>query len=391
MNWAIFSIVGYISVALWVCMPLLWLAHELRRPRRWFAHAAVLVGVVALVLATINSRSHVGRIAVDRSDQIEAQLSQQQSARQLAEEQRAGEAAQIRFAEDAASDRLDKAGLADADRTYFDTLESGTTPDWKKEKKQRTEGGTQGKPSDKLESLIGADSEKREGVKTEEFTESAQPQPILMSEGDKSLADRLDTVNLSVIRLLLLLGVGYLALDYVRRLNVDHERYFPLPVPSHWADAMTPRSAVASLADSPDRSIPDQLRAITRRGEIFVWVTDNPSAAGDVSGAMGRLPGGHWPIRVIDVDERSQVDDEFIFETAWHARNAFVIHSPGRAGQLLDSFLSLMSQRRETRARTRRRVHIVWDVDAPVPEPIRHRFEKLGEATGFRLLLCRSV
>ena len=390
MNWAIFSILGYISVGLWICVPLLWIAHELRRPRRWLAHAAVLVGVVALVLATINSRSHVARIAVDRSDQIEANLSKQQDARQVAEQQRAGEAAQIRFAEDASGDRLDKAGLADADRTYFESLENGTTPDWKKEKKQRTSSSTDASNTD-LESLIGAGGEKREGVKTEEFVEQKHAEPILMSESDKSLADRLDSANLMIIRTLLLLGVAYLVLDYVRRLNVDRERYFPLPVPSHWADAMTHRSAVASLADMPDPSIPDQLRTIVRRGETFVYLTDNPASADVASQPIARLPGGRCPHSAVRVSDDSKLDDEFIFETAWYARNTFVINSPQRAEQLLARFLELMSQRRQTRARSRSRVHLVWDVDSPVPESTRRRFEKLADATGFRLLLCRPT
>ncbi|MGY8994712.1 MAG: hypothetical protein ACKVK8_11275, partial [Rhodospirillales bacterium] len=109
-----FSIAGYLSIALWLVVPILWLVHAVRRPRRWICHYAVIVAVAALFFATINSKTYVNRIQIDRSEEIEAAQARQAAARKAAEESRAGEVAQVRFAEDGASDFLDEGGMDDA-------------------------------------------------------------------------------------------------------------------------------------------------------------------------------------------------------------------------------------------------------------------------------------
>ena len=238
MNWEVFSIIGYLSVGLWVLVPLLWVAHHFKRPRRWIAHVALGVAVVAAVMARVNSSAHVGRIQVDMSQQIEAQMDRQALARQAAEAERAGEVANIRFAEDASGDFFDTAGLDDTDRDYFESYLDEATPDWKKQKKERSADGE----ADDLDALIGA-SEEEEGVEVaEELQQEDEFEPILMSDADKTMADRLDKANLTVSEWVLALAAAFLVFDYVRRLNVYEEAYCPLPVPSGWADALTPRS-----------------------------------------------------------------------------------------------------------------------------------------------------
>ena len=133
MNWDIFSLSGYASIALWLCMPLLWLLHLIMGRRGWLIHISLLLGLFAFVLGRMNSDGHVYRIQVDRSEQIEQQLARQELARQAATEARENEVAQIRFAEDGADDFLDAAGMDEADLKYMQTFVDGGTPEWKTE------------------------------------------------------------------------------------------------------------------------------------------------------------------------------------------------------------------------------------------------------------------
>jgi len=383
MNWAMFNWVGYLSIGLWLCMPLLWLLHERLRPRRWLGHIALGVGVVALVLATINSRTHVNRIAVDRSDQIEQQMTEQERIRRAAEEQRAGEAAQIRFAEDASGDQLDLAGLDDADLKYFEATTEGEEPAWRQQKQQRS---TDDETDADLEAMIGGTTE-REGMTSEAMPEEPATEPILMSDRDHALANRLDAGNLAVIRWLLVVGLAYLVFDYVRRLNIENEAYCPLPLPSRWTDALTRREAIEIRRSASRAALIDDLKEYVRRGEPFIYLTDDREAASAIPERLPRLPKGMWPIDVIRMDQSSRLTDEFVFETLWFARDCVVVESAERADTMLQSFVDLLMDRRQTRARTKQTVHIVWDRDAAVSDAMQKRLTQLGQATGFRLII----
>jgi hypothetical protein len=409
MNWEVFSSIGYVSIALWLCMPLLWLLHMLIRPRRWLCHIALVFGIAAFALAKVNSQTHVSLIQVDRSQQIADQLAQQERARQAAIDERGDEVAQIRFAEDGSGDFLDTAGMTEADRKYFESrtgnpdtnTHADGTPDWKKQKKTRSVDTGDGS----LESLIGAKSD-RQGIESQELIEDEPPAPILMSDKDKLLADRLDAGNLTAIRIMLLLSVIVIVWDYFRRANVYREGYFPLPLPSSWANAMKPRDAVSLRSASPRRSLVDELRVFTRRGESFVYITDNQADAREAMDTpVYRLPFKCRSVDVIAIDDPTStntnpttndqsteagLDDDFIFETLWHGLSSFVIGSATRGEQLLARIETLLTQRKASRAHTKRTVNIVWNVGTPVSEALQHRFANLGQATGFTVLLCQN-
>ncbi|MBT3201811.1 MAG: hypothetical protein HN350_18065 [Phycisphaerales bacterium] len=387
MNWEIFSFAGYASIAVWGCMPLLWLVQVLWRPRRWFCHIALILGITAFVLAHINSQSHVNRIQVDRSSQIAEQLARQEQARQAAIDERKGDAAQIDFAEDDGDDRLDTAGMDEADRKYLQSFDKDATPEWKKTKKKRSAGTT----DDSLESMIGA-TEEAEGVEADVLIEEEQvSEPILMSDEDKLAADRLDAANHMIIRVMLLLGVLVVVIDYLRRANVYREAYFPLPLPSSWLDSMTPRAPVQTRTKSPRRTLLDELRVFTRRGESFVYVTDDTDSAAQAAIIMHRLPMKRRPVEVLAVAENAAMDDDFVFETLWYGRNSFVVDSADRAEQMLARFTELLTERRASRACARQTVHVVWDTALPVSDQMRHRFANLGAATRHSLLICRDA
>jgi hypothetical protein len=382
MNWELFSLAGYISVALLVIVPMLWLIHLLGL--RWSGHVAVGCAVIGFVLAGINSRNYVARIAVDQSDVVEQQLAARELARRQAEAERAADAADIRFAEDAAGDQLDTAGLDDTDLAFFESFDDAP-PAWKNQKKTRDETITE---ADDLEALIGGTTQ-RDGVEVEGVIEVAeQREPIYMSEADMLTANRIDKLNLSAAPVAMLLAVFFVMFDYVRRLNRYPEAYCPLPVPSHWADALTPRPAAMNLTNQSKRSPTEELAFITRRGEVFIYFTDHDRSGEErISKKLPRLPGGLWSIEVLDLQEYHDLDDRFVFETLWFGRNSFVLRDTERAIQMLSSFSYWLDMRHDARARTRRTVHLVWNTSTPIPEPLRQRVEFLCKATGFTLLL----
>jgi hypothetical protein len=386
MNWDIFSPIGYTSVVLLACIPLLWLAHVLIRPRKWLIHVAVLFAVAAWVLAGVNSRTYVARIAVDQTEVVEKEMAARDLARRQAEAERAEDAADIRFAEDAAGDQLDKAGLDDTDLEYFESF-GNDTPDWKKDKQTRDENAGQ---DDDLEAMIGGTTE-REGIEVEGVIEQAeQREPIFLSEKDMLAANRLDKANLNATLVALILAVVFVVFDYVRRLNVYREAYFPLPIPSRWADALAERPSIAERPDKPRRSLQDELRFISRRGEVFLFFTDDVGAADEAATPMPRLPIVKWPIQVLDLRRDTGMDDRVVFETLWFARNSFVVQDEARALRLLEEFVHWLQLRRDVKAHAKQAVHLVWDLPIEVPGPLRQRIEILGKKTGFTLLICQK-
>ncbi len=210
-----------------------------------------------------------------------------------------------------------------------------------------------------------------------------------MSDADKLAADRLDAANLMVIRVMLGLGLFFVVIDYLYRANKYDKAYFPLPLPSSWIDTMTPRDPVAIRPASPRRTLLEEMRMFTRRGESYVFMTDDTQAAAQATTTAYRLPLKLWPVEVLAVADDEAMDDDFVFETLWYCRNSFVVDSPNRAEQMLARFVELLAERRATHARTRQTVHIVWDIATPVPQAILQRFANLGRATGFAFFICR--
>ena len=382
MNWEIFSPLGYASIALWLCMPILWLIHFLSKRKKWLVHLALLFGLAALITARVHSSNHVQRIRVDRSQQIQEQLDRQAEARQAATAAREAEVAQIRFAEDGRDDFLDQAGMDEADLKYMQSFSGDPTPQWKKQKKKRSTDET----DNSLEAQIGA-SETAEGISSaDSLSGEASPEPILMSDQDKRAADRLDSANLTLIRWMLALGLLLIVVDYLKRANQSDQAYFPLPLPSSWADAMSPREPIIVYSKASRRKLVDEMRFVSRRGESFLLVTENPETAGNTAADCSRLPLGFLPVEVLNLaDFPNSVNDDFVFETLWYGRNSFVLNSVTRAEQMLARFIEMLEDRRSTRARVRQTVNVVWDIKTPLPEETRIHFAKLGQATGFTL------
>jgi hypothetical protein len=382
MNWQIFSIFGYLGVALWLAAALLWLVYWYRQ-QALLRYLAATLTLAAFVCAKVNSATHVNRIETIPSVTLTQRASREEEIRRAALEGRSSEVAQITFAEDSAGEFLDKAGMNEADLKYLGGEPSGT-PEWKRQKQGRSnDAGEDASPEDKLSSEIsGPDTSK--GMDAGIVGESAKRPPITMSEADVAKAHRLDRWNLGITRFLILAAVLLLTVDYLRRANKYALASFPLPLPSAWLNSFTPIPPVVVRPKTPRRSMPSELGWLAKRGDSFVYLADNAAAA---DAALAALPKRRRPqvLRITDA-----ISDEFVFESLWFGRGSFVVDSAARAVLLLASFNERFEQRRSTRARVGQTAHIVWDVSTPIPEATRETLVKLAHATGFSLFTCND-
>lgn len=382
MNWEYFNMAGYLSVLLWLAVPVLWIVVMKFGPNRHLAKLAPILALAAFALANFNSVTHVNRIEIDRSAQMEAWEARQEAARQAALDSRGEEVAQIRFAEDADGEFMDKAGMDEADLKYIEKLEQDSVPDWKKEKKSRSGEGT---PGDDLESMLGG-GETTEGVESEELIEEMREPSAIMLEADMMRANKLDTLNLDAAFWAIFLGALLVLIDYLRRANLYQKATAPLPLPSGWINALTPHPTVVERPDPPRRKVPKELAWLTKRGDAFLYITDQSFRAAEIPESMTRFMNRFGRVEIMRVGKESEdMTDEFIFESLWFRRASFVVDSTSRAEKLLEHFIEFLEKRSTTRARVRQTVHIVWDARQTLPEALRNELIRLGEPAGFSL------
>lgn len=388
MNWNYFSLIGYLSVLLWVAVPLLWLIHRRRKRSRWLCPMALVLALVAFAFARINSETHVNRIELDRSGQMAEQRAgeraREEAKRKAAEDGRGEEVAQIRFAEDASGDFLDKAGMDEADLKYLENLNQSSAPEWKKAKKTRGEQTTQ---DDDLEAMLGG-KEAVEGMESDALQEAEERPPVLMSDAGMAMAHRLDGLNLKAAVVMIVLAVLMVVLDYLGRANVYAVASRPLPLPSAWLNGLTPPPPVESRPVPARRSMTAELAWLVKRGDSFVYLTETPATAAGVPSSLPRFGKRWWPVDVLSVAGET-ISDDFIFEALWYGRSCFVVACPVRAERMLARFLELMEERKKVRARTAQTVHLVWALSSPLSSPQQQDLlARLAQATGFRLFLC---
>jgi len=390
----IFSIIGYVSVVLWLCVPVLWFVYFKQRAgknptrqgglQRWLCLVALCVALAAAILAKINSVTYVNRIQLDQSAEIQAAQAKQDAARKLAEKSRGGEVAQVRFAEDGSGDFLDEGGMDSSDLKYMEKIRQEGEPEWKKAKKTRAAGD---KPDDSLEAQVGGQEEKK-GVAA---VPEAEKKVIMMVASKKVLVDRLDAANLKLTRFLLLLAVLFVLYDYLWRANRPAEAFMPLPVPSGWVTAFSPLPPLIEQPLPPSRTPVEELAWLTKRGDVFVYLTDNPFAEQKLPTQLPQLGKRGWPREVIHVKAGDQsISDEFIFETLWYGRASFAVDASERVQQLLETFLVLLAGRKACRAKVAQSVHIVWHCQTPLPERWQAEGLRLLQATGFSVLICKQ-
>jgi hypothetical protein len=379
MNPNSFSILGYLSVLLWLAVPVLWLLRGRFNMPCWLALA---VAMGAFALAKINSSFHVNRIEIDRSEETVNQLDAAAAKRKAVEEGRAGEVADIRFAEDGADDFIDKAGMEDADRKYLDSIDESKEPAWKGKKKKRGEAAEE---SDDLEDAISSE-EKTEGVKSESLDKEEKREPILMSEPHMMMANRLDGMNIKAAEFAVLLGFIMLLVDYLSRANSYARALYPVPLPAGVLNSLSPLPEVVQRPIPARRSLTEELAWLAKRGDIFICFAKDAS---DIPSSLPRFGKNMAEIDVIHVDE-DRITDEFVFESAWFGRSCFVVDSIDRINQLFAHIYMQLDQRCVARARSKYNVHIVWGIDQALHEDDIAAFGMLARKTGFSLFICNE-
>ena len=390
MNASVFSMTGYLGVALALCVPLLWLLYW-RRPHPRLRHLAAALTIPAFLCVQVNSSTHVRRIEILPSTEPTERGSREAAIRQAALEGREAEVAQITFAEDAAGDFLDKAGMDDADLKYLGGPDPSATPEWRRQKQSRSQGASgDATPEDKLATELGGSASESEGAAVLPDAPEG-PKPLLMSEADAATARRLDRWSRGMTRSLILASLLLLALDHVRRANQYDRASRPVRLPGALRDALTPTPPLVLRPQPPRRSIPEELEWIVRRGDSFVYLTDDPAAADAALAHLQAHPKRRPPPVLRVGDGQDPVTNEFVFEGLWYHRSSFVIDVDAGADAVLDQFNERLARRRATRARTRQTVHVVWDVRAPIPDATRATFVELARATGFSLFICNPT
>lgn len=384
MNWnpEYFNSIGYLGVLLTGGALLLWICYIVK-PLRIASLVALGCVVVAFVCARTNSKTHVNRIQPDRSEELAKRAAQEEARKQALLDNRGDEVAQIRFAEDGANDFLDRAGMDDADLKYFESQGGLGEPEWKREKKTRSGGGG----DDSLESEIGGEGVIG-GVQSDEFDTDESKEPIIMSEADLVMANRLDLLNLKLTLIFLVVGVGVFLFDYLRRANIYGKASRPLPLPSSLLNALTPMAPLVISKKRCRKSARGELARLVKRGDSFIYLTDDSARTAKLPKSMRRLPfvGGKEEL----IAASAEIDEGFIFETVWYGRSSFVSADPERALMFLTVFQAMLEQRKLSRARVSQTAHLVWDLQSPMPRQTRADLLKLAAATGFSILILRE-
>jgi hypothetical protein len=383
MNPNSFSILGYLSVLLWLAVPVVWLLARRYRLPGWLALA---LACAAFVFAKFNSSSHVDRIEVKKVEQDVNQLEVAAAKRKAVEEARGGEVADIRFAEDGNDDFIDKAGMEDADKKYLDSIEKAADPEWKGKKKKR---GETEKESGDLEDELGGE-EVISGVKSDALPVKEEREPIFMSETEMGIAQRIDSLNLDACRIAILLGILILMIDYLTRMNSYDRSYFPLPLPASWRNAFTPVPTTFHRPVSAHRSLREELAWLVRRGDIFICFTKDASGLPTDLPRLAKMGRFSKPLEVLHIKDNDRISDQFVFESLWYGRSCFTVDSIDRIHQLFSSIYLQLQQRRVARARSNFNVHIIWNIDQALHQDDIADFEALARPAGFSLFICND-
>ena len=379
-NPEIFSQIGYLSVILWAAALLLCLVYW-KKPSLIICVAVLGMTIGGYTCARINSKNHVNLIQLDRSEEIAKMAALKKAKQQALLDSRGGEVAQIRFAEDGAGDFIDHAGMDDTDLKFFEK-QGIEIPEWKKEKKKRSAAGAD---DDSIEAAIGGEKVISGVESASTFEEKAGREPILMSEVDMVMANRLDFMNLRIAFYMIFVALLLLLVDYLRRANIYGKSSFVLPLPSSWLNALTPMPAMLSTKKRDQESVRKELNRLAKRGDSFLYLTDDPARANSLPESLTRFPliGGQEDL--IPVTE--EVENEFVFESLWYGRSSFVVSSDDRSQQLLNYVVEQLATRKNVRAKVAQTSHVVWDLKNPMSDELKRVIEELAQATGFSILL----
>lgn len=386
-----FGFVGILSVLCWLTAWGLCILNPrgLKRTRPWWM--AFGLAIVGLILAAITFEE-VATIVVDRGEELAEGMKRQEELRTQEEGAKKTGAdepdtshkpAAIRFAEDSPTDAKDLAGV--------DTKTN--KPAYKFEAAAMDEG--QGDDPQFAYRRRGKQERVVAGqALTNSLAEAIDPGQVAekpvrkMKEPDAIAAKKLGRSNFLLARITFWVLLTLVIVDYLGRFNRTFDYLYPLPLAGPWIDAVWPKQHVVH---APGRR-GDQLRAyledVVRKGETFIYLGPRDLWTANAFPRLRWRQWSVWPMRKLSCRAGDGYDSEFICESAWFARYAVVVaNDPGRALRLANDLAEFLSMRYLTRARARRTVHVVWDLD-PVPAGVvLEKLAGLAPEVNFKLLV----
>jgi hypothetical protein len=323
------------------------------RPERRLA-AAVGVAVLGAVLASAHA-ARVANFRLDQSDEIRAARTAQKSEElERARAQQDGKLS-VRFAED-------DSGAAE--------------PAYRKGGKQVRDAGK-------------ARTDRQDLGPAREF--GSQDRSIGLQLPEYELATRLNRANWALSRLILLVLLGALLWDYLKRFNHPERAYAPLPIAEWGVDHLPggPLRVTWDLAPGPDGDAArrERLATIIRQGRSFVYFGERLESIGL---PLERWALGRWrfcPARLFRWGDVATIprDPEFVLDGAWFGRQLLWVPSADAAAVLAE-LTPHLEERVRFRARARAMPHMVWDAGPCANDAMLERFAKACAATGIRFV-----
>ena len=349
--------------------------------------AALILSIAAFGLGMWNS-DHVDDIQLDRRAEIAAARQRQMQARQQELRKLKGKAADIHFAEDGSGDSLDLAGYKPKDAN---TVRAGSDPNdagdyaYRQAGKKRRDAN-QLAPQDPYAKILApeADDDRPFGAGA-----------TLLSGADYVLAGQLDRINRFAVRCTLVVALLLAGIEYLRRFNFTFGSILPLPVACRAIDSLWPKTHAVHLRTSAAETVREYLETVVHKGESFLYF----APADPWPGERSSLP--RWPVRFLGGLRKiaftpgdPRYAGEFVFESAWYGRYAFVVLADrldAPAGDLLACVIEKLRMRRHTRATAGRSVHLVWHVPDELPRETLDELAWLCRETNCKLVVVSDA
>lgn len=351
-----FGVTGIASIMMWVAgllMFVLFAWSGKRTQRYWLALGVVALG---LVLARFNS-ANVSAIRVDQTEEIEAG---RERGRRLAE----GEAGLAVTNDIATTNILEK--TANTNERAYSYRDRG--------KVERDAGKTIGKK------VAGVDARKEVVVDGR-----------MMKSHEVHRANALDKINLFCARAALWLAMLFVLLDYLCRLNKTFGCYFPLPLASPLLDSLYPKPLSVHVDDGKVEVMTPFLENTVRKGETFIYFGNgDPWQEPELPRLLFRGT-GMWPLKKIKCSkDKSPFDSDSVFESAWFGRYCFVVEGVELSREWLSALETFLHARHTVRARARRTVNIVWNLETDISSDQLDELLFLCGETNHRLVVVGS-
>lgn len=256
-----FGIVGIASILAWLGALGLALNFAFHERRTFFFTRAVVLALIGVLLAQINS-FNVSCIGVDHRQELKEAHKRRRSAQQEEVDILKKRAANVQFAEDDSDDQLDLAGVPSSDKRSI----------YEKAADERSGAEQRKKSGRKRWQPIGvATADQTLTVDMGESVEEKRTAARLLPQRDLNRADQLDFLNVWIARLVLFAVLLVLVMDYFNRFRRTVGAVLPLPISGRFVDALFPKKHSAVLRGGQPKFVQSYLETVVRKGECFMY------------------------------------------------------------------------------------------------------------------------